>query len=162
MSDGSTEVMIPCLTNEEDSFCLAVIEYGGNLGAASRSVWPDVTHPIARARELLSRPEIAKRVQQLSAAVDEHSGISIGAHLTQLAHIRDLAIGQNQLKVALGAELARGQVAGFHSPKLPTKQPGDLEDGKAAVQIFIGASPANIQEWGKQHGKAPVIIEMEK
>lgn len=146
------------LTNEEDSFALAVIEYGGNLGAAWRAVFGDHSRAAGKAREMLTRPEIAKRIQQLSVAVEEHAYISLGSHLTKLAEIRDLAIATDQLKTALGAEKARGEAAGFYTGKLT--DPDAPNEGKAAVNIFIGANtPSNVQDWATKHGKTPIIIE---
>jgi hypothetical protein len=146
------------LTNQEDSFALAIIEYGGNLGAAYRSVYgSDVKFPIAKAQELLCRPEVAKRVQLLSIAVEEHAHISLGSHLMQLAHIRDLGIETKQLKVALTAERSRGEAVGFYNKTIP--QPHDGERSFVTIN-FVGSSPTNVQDWAAKHGKPPLIIDV--
>ena len=153
-------VNLPALNSEEDSFCLAIIEYAGNIGAAYQAVFgKDVSMPMARGRNMLMRPEIAKRIAELSALVEEHAFVSLGSHLMQLARIRDLAVDNGQLKVALGAEQARGQVAGFYQPKGAQNNPDAPNDGKASVKIFMGSSPASVQEWANSHGKPTVIIE---
>lgn len=154
--------IVPALTNQEDSFALAIIEYGGNFGAAYRSVFgDDVKNPSAKARELLTRPEVAKRIQELSVAIEEHAHISLGSHLTKLAEIRDFAINTNQLKTALAAERSRGEAAGFYGLKPGTHNPDASPDGKASVTInIVGGSPSNIQEWSARHGKPPLIVDV--
>lgn len=109
---------LPALTSEEDTFCLAVIEYGGNLKLAWMSVFGDSSNtPAASARRLINRPEIALRIRELTDVVAENALISLGSHLVELADIRDLAKTTGQLKVALNAEEARGRVAGFYIGK---------------------------------------------
>lgn len=161
--DQLPEVILPALTQEEDTFALAVIECGGNLAAAYRqAIDPECRVAGARARELMSRPEIAKRIHALQIALEEHSMVSLGSHLGKLAEIRDLAIATDQLKTALGAEKARGEAAGFYAGKIGAKSPGppgNPEDRPAAVHIHIGSTPANVHDWAAKHGHAPVIIE---
>lgn len=153
-------VELPPLAPDEDTFCLAVIEYGGNLGAAYKAAFgQDQTLAIARARELITRPEIAKRIQELTIATEEHALISLGSHLVKLAEIRDVAIDNMQLKTALDAEVKRGEVAGFYQSKVAPKNPAPGEGG-AMVQININGSSANIQDWAKGQGVAPVVIDV--
>jgi hypothetical protein len=154
-----SEVTLPALRLDEDTFCLAVIECGGNLAAAyKQSIDPNCKIAGAKARELMTRPEIAHRIHQLQIALEEHSMVSLGSHLTKLAEIRDLSIASDQLKTALMAEKARGEAAGFYSRS--NQGPKDLEDGIRSVHIHIGSSPSNNQEWAAKHGRAPVIIDV--
>lgn len=158
---GMDEVALPALTNQEDSFALAIIEYGGNLGAAWKAVYgEDEKNPAAKARAMLTRPEVAKRIQQLSVAVEEHAYISLGSHLTKLAEIRDLAIATEHLKVALSAETKRGEAAGFYTPRTQAKDPNTASDSVPHVVINIGSSPASVQDWAAKHGKPPVVIDI--
>ena len=144
------------LSSDEDTFALAVIEYGGNLGAAYKSVFgQDVSNAGVKARNLITRPEIAKRIQELTVAVEEHALVSLGSHLVKLAEIRDIAIDTGQLKVALGAETKRGEAAGFYTKHQAPKG----GDDRPAVNVFIGSSPGSVQDWGTKHGKMPVIVE---
>lgn len=156
---SSDSVQLPALTNEEDTFAMAVIEYGGNLPAAYRSVWGDVAAPGAKAQRLISRPEIAKRIKQLSDATQEHSLISLGSHLQQLAQIRDQAIVLQQMKPALDAEIARGTVAGFYKK-------AEAPQGNGQPQVIINmnnaGTPTDVTEWSTQFGKAPITIEMDR
>lgn len=151
-----TEVVeVKPLTADEDSFALAVIEYGGNLPAAYKSVFGDVKSPTAKATAMVSRPEIALRIKELNDLTQEHALISLGSHLQQLSKIRDLAIDSGDLRTGLNAEVQRGTVAGYYkdAAKAPT-------DGAKFVQINIqNNTPGNLQEWGKQFGNTPVVIE---
>lgn len=139
---------------QEDSFALAVIEYGGNLAAAYRSVFGKDKQGLRKAQELISRPEIALRIKAIADATQEHALISLGSHLQQLAVIRDKSIKMGDMRTGLAAEVQRGTVAGYY------KEKSDPKGGQAFVQINIGApTPANPAEWAKQYGSEPVIIE---
>jgi hypothetical protein len=109
---------LPPLTAKEDMFALAVIEYGGNLRKAYEEAFGvGDTTPVAKARALIARPEIALRIRDITESVQENALVSLGSHLVELADIRDLAKYQGQLKVALNAEEARGRVAGLYIGK---------------------------------------------
>ena len=110
-------VVLPSLTSEEDTFCLAVVEYGGNLKSAYLATFGNISNPAARARSLMARPEIVARTRELMGTITENALISLGSHLVELADIRDLAKATGQLKTALSAEEARGRVAGFYIGK---------------------------------------------
>ena len=136
----------------DDSFCLAVVEFEGNLGAAYRAVFGDnAVSPTAKARELLCRPEIAKRVNQLSRAVDEDALISLGSHLSALARLRDEAARMGQIKAAVTAEVKRGEAAGLYAKHLPKGAADDI-NGRPSVTINIGNTPVSIEEWSKKYG----------
>lgn len=152
----STDI-VPILTTDEDTFCLAVIECGGNLPAAYRQVFGDVSNAGAKARLLIQRPEIAKRVQALTVAVEEHALVSLGSHLIKLAEIRDLAMGTAQLKVALAAETKRGEAAGFYAGKVA--DPKKASSGPSVV-INIGKTPQDVTEWAANRGNAPVVVDI--
>ncbi|MFZ2287581.1 MAG: hypothetical protein WAV93_11400 [Bacteroidales bacterium] len=105
----------PPLTQAEDTFALAIIECGGNIAAAYKMTYgEDSPFPIARGKELLSKPQIALRIREITDKIQDASLISMGAHLYELADIRDLAKNSGQLKVALSAERARGEVVGLY------------------------------------------------
>ena len=115
-SDAPPEVPdLPPLTSDQDSFALAVIEYGGNVGAAYREVYgKDVKSPAARGQSLLNLPQVRHRIAELTETVKDASLVSISMHLQELAQIRDIAKMQGQLKVALQAERTRGEVTGLY------------------------------------------------
>lgn len=130
---------LPALTLDEDTFCLAVVEYGGNLRKAFQEVFGvDVTQPTARARALIARPEIQVRIQDLGSSVTEQSLISLGSHMVELAEIRDLAKSQGNTKDALASEIARGKVAGFYVGKgdsAPPTRPANETNPTVIIQI---------------------------
>lgn len=155
---------LAALSSEEDTFCLAVIECGGNLGAAYRMAFGKKAHsqPAAKGRELINRPDIAIRIKQLADATQEHAMISLGSHFMQLARIRDVAIKTGDIRTGLAAEVKRGELAGYY--KQPEKDP---TDGAKFVQInFNGGmqGAASPLEWAQKFGNAgavPVVIEHE-
>ena len=105
----------PPLTQAEDTFALAVIECGGNVSSAYKMTFgADSPFPVARGKELLSKPQVALRIKEITDKIQDASLISMGAHLYELADIRDLAKTSGQLKVALSAERARGEVDGLY------------------------------------------------
>jgi hypothetical protein len=150
-------VVTPPLSVDEDTFALAVIEYGGNLGAAYRSVYGDKHNAAAQARLMITRPEIAKRIHELTVATEEHALISLGSHLMQLARLRDLAVDKDQMKVALTAEVKRGEVAGFYTGKAPAKNPNQAPAGPS-VTINIGTSPKDVKEWAAKQGTTVIDV----
>jgi hypothetical protein len=144
------------LTTQEQTFCMAVLEFGGNLAAAYRSVYGTTTpNALPRAQLMIARPEIAKRINEISAIVNEHTMISLGSHLQELAEIRDLSKSSGQLRTALAAEKYRGEVIGLY------KKPDETHAERApAVHIHLGHStPVSVQEWSQRQGVKPVIIE---
>lgn len=161
-ASSSSVVVYAPLTLQEDNFCLAVMEYGGNLAAAYRAAFatednPHPSQPVHKAQQLIARPEIAKRIQELAVLVEEHTLISIASHMQELANIRDLAKATMQLKTALDAEKSRGVVAGFYKESVNPKDP---DDKKPSVSIYIGApTPTSAQEWAQRNGTEAVIID---
>ena len=106
----------PPLTQAEDTFALSIIECGGNIQAAYKmTVGADSPFPLARGKELLGKPQIALRIREITESIKDASLISMGAHLYELADIRDLAKQSGQLKVALSAERSRGEVTGLYA-----------------------------------------------
>lgn len=119
----------PPLTQAEDTFALAVIECGGNINAAYKMTFGDESpFPLARGKELLTKPQIALRIKEITDKIQDASLISLGAHLYELADIRDLAKTSGQLKVALSAERSRGEVVGLYAHAVP-------KGGNTAIQI---------------------------
>ncbi|CAB4120845.1 hypothetical protein UFOVP2_23 [uncultured Caudovirales phage] len=113
---AGSEVIVG-LSSEEDMFCLAVIEYSGNLGMAYQSVWPDTRAPLAQARELMLRSGIQERISELNGSIKDAALCTIESHLSELAVIRDLSKSMGNVKVALAAEQARGTVSGHYKSK---------------------------------------------
>jgi len=170
MAEDVTDVVVlPKLSAQEDTFCLAVIEYGGNLGAAYRAAFGKKAHsqPAAKGRELINRPDVALRIKQLAEATQEHALISLGSHFMQLARIRDIAIKTGDVRTGLAAEVKRGELGGFYNGKA-NAPPNPGEEGAKFLQInFIGGAPTGSQspeEWARKFNpqSQPVVIENEK
>lgn len=160
------------LSREEETFCLGVIEYGGNLGAAVRAAYGKKAYaqPAAKGRDLINRPDIALRIKQLADATQEHALISLGSHFMQLARLRDLAVKTGDMRTGLAAEVKRGELAGFYNGKgAAPANPGEGENGAKFLQInFIGGAPtgaASPEDWMRKFGGKqadPLIIENPK
>lgn len=124
----------PALSQEEETFALAMVECAGNVSAAYKMAYGmDVTLPLARGKELLTNPAVALKIRDLTDKIEDASLISVGAHLNQLATIRDIAIATGQIKVAYSAERSRGEAVGIYQ-KHDAKNQGK---GNGAVNIQI-------------------------
>lgn len=129
-----TNELITLCSIDEDNFALAVIEYGGNVALAYKAVFgADVTAPKAKGYEMMSRPQVQARIDELRGCVQETALISMSCHMTELANIRDLAKNQGAVKVALEAEVQRGKVAGYYVGK----------DGNGKVPNEVPAVPGD-------------------
>lgn len=107
--------VIPQCSEDEATFALAVLESNGNIAAAYRMAFgQDVQFPLAHGKDMLCRPQVALKIKDLTDKIQDASLISIGAHLHELADIRDLAKATGQLKTALAAERHRGEAVGIY------------------------------------------------
>lgn len=107
--------LFPACTQDEETFALAVIETSGNIAAAYRLAFgPDLPMPLANGKAMLARPQVALKVREITDKVQDASLISVGAHLHELAEIRDIAKATGQIKTALAAERARGEAVGIY------------------------------------------------
>jgi len=121
-------VEYPELTVTEDTFCLAIIECGGNIQAAYKMTFgEDSPYPLSRGKELLGKPQVALRIKEITDKIQDASLISKGAHLYELADIRDIAKMSGQLKVALNAEVKRGEVVGFYDNIVRSTQQNNIQ-----------------------------------
>lgn len=107
------------LNPSDDRFCV-VYSLTGSLDEAVRAAFPghemkSRTEVAIVAAELLERYDIVARLQQLSAQFSYSLGISKAGHLHKLAEIRDRAIDNDQLEIALKAEKNRGEAAGYYA-----------------------------------------------
>lgn len=138
------------LTSAEEDFALALVEYGGNPGAAYKSLHPHDSCPGARGREILARQHVAMRVQQLNICVHQASLITVESHLIELAEIRDMAKAMGAVKVALDAEKSRGSVIGlYHEAKAANDAPKDDHLQRQADRLMkmrVGAVQVNVED----------------
>jgi hypothetical protein len=135
--ESTTLVEYPPLTQEEDTFALAMIEYSGNVVRAYKAAFGDDSRmPQARGIALMQLPQVALRIRDLNDAIKEASHISLGTHLMQLAAIRDEALNAQQFKVALHAERSRGEAMGYYM----NSNGGGKHTPQVAIQVNF-ASP---------------------
>lgn len=128
----------PPLTQDQENFCLAVIEFGGNVGKAYRAAFGDEsTFPIAKGKVLLGLPQVALKIKTITDALEEGVLISTGAHLDELARIRDLSLATGEFKVALAAERSRGEAVGIYQ-KHDAKNKDNLR-GNVVIQIAMAS-----------------------
>lgn len=128
------EVMYEPLTELENNFALAVVEFGGNVRKAWRFAAGENTSlfDLETPKLLLKKANVALRIKQLTDLSEEHSLISLGSHLIQLAELRDVALERGETKVALNAEIARGEAAGLYT-KAVNKGKGQNQVGVTVV-----------------------------
>jgi phage terminase small subunit len=136
---------LPALTPEEDDFALAFVQSGGNLQSAYRmAVNPEEHYAKAKGLIIAGRRNVQARIKAIAAAVDDSVLISMGAHLNELAEIRDLGKARGELKVALDAEVKRGEVTGLYV-KHAAAAKGGMQQGATTVQIaFVSKHDNNI------------------
>lgn len=119
------------LTLKQENFCLAFLDTG-NATAAYRSSYNAARMKEAtvnkRASELLARGEIGGRLAELRQPAIEHAELTLQAHLTELATLRDAAKQKGQFGAAIAAEISRGRAAGFYR---------HIEGNGTAVQVNI-------------------------
>lgn len=125
--DEPGQELVEGLTQQEEMFCLAFVEYSGNQRVAYQSVFGDVRYASASAQELLGDPRIQARIAQLNDAAKDAVLFSKESHMAELATIRDMAKGLGAVKVALAAEELRGKAFGLYRTALeapPVVTPG--------------------------------------
>jgi uncharacterized small protein (DUF1192 family) len=70
-----------------------------------------------RASELMSRGEIAGRIEALRAPVAKKAQITLEKHLEDLMVLRNAAVKDKKWAAAIQAEIARGKAAGIYVEK---------------------------------------------
>ncbi len=69
----------------------------------------------SKGQQLLANPLVQERIQGIMSKIQDSQLISLGAHLMELADIRDTAKATGQIKVALQAERSRGEAGGLYA-----------------------------------------------
>lgn len=111
-----TEIPTQPLTVDEDRFALGFVECGGNIRRAwFEAFGAEVTYSAAKAHKMLGQANVALRIKQLQEYAQDHMLLTLGSHLIQLAEIRDVAMARGETKVALNAEISRGEAVGIYS-----------------------------------------------
>lgn len=112
------------LSNQEEKFCLAFAHSRNAIIAFSRA-FPEYKDPRVHRVEgskLLKRPDISARIDDLISSGHDPYEMTFEMHLGELRKIRDAAFGKGLYRVALEAELARGELMGFHNELIAQKK----------------------------------------
>lgn len=109
------------LTQKEEAFCLAYIELGSGP-KAYREVYScermkDTTIN-RRAFDVLHRPHVESRLEELRAPVREKAQLTLEQHLNDLKRLRDAAEQSNQYSAAIAAEVNRGKASGLYVERI--------------------------------------------
>jgi len=146
-SASNPNKLVSVLSRDEDTFALAVIECGGNIGQAYRSVFGDASNASAKGAELLRNPKVAERIAVLQESVRTINLVTMESHLMELSTIRDLAKAQGQLKVALGAEELRGKAAGYYAGKgeAVIAQPPNIDKLAMRLMAMMPDTPTDVE-----------------
>lgn len=138
LKEAEVEYTLPQCTQDEETFALAVIEASGNIAAAYRMAFgADSYMPLAQGKVMLSRPQVALKIRDITDKIQDASLISVGAHLHELAEIRDLAKVSGQLKTALAAERSRGEAVGIYQKHDAANQKHG--NGTTNIQINVAS-----------------------
>ena len=138
IKETEVEYVLPACTQDEETFALAVIEANGNIAAAYRMAFgTDSVMPLAKGKSLLARPQVALKIRDITDKIQDAALISVGAHLHELAEIRDLAKVSGQLKTALAAERARGEAVGIYQKHDAANQ--KHQGGNTNIQINVAS-----------------------
>lgn len=113
---ASTPVILTSevLTPEEERFCV-MYSLGYSLREAYISNFGQRRDYTEGSHELLQSPRVVRRLEQMQVCYNNMLGITRAGHLDKLAEIRDIALERDQAKVALDAEKARGEIAGYYN-----------------------------------------------
>lgn len=104
------------LTNSEEKFCreFAMSQNGMVAYAKAFPAYRDPRIQRQGAADLLKQPRISSRVAELQESLSNTYNFTFEEHMMELQKIRDGAMGANQFKTALDAEVMRGKLVGFH------------------------------------------------
>ena len=112
------------LTLKQEAFCQAYIQNGGNASEAYRTAY-DAGKMKAEtiqnnAYKLLQNNDVATRVAELRAAIEERHQITMDDLIGELEEARSQAIGLTvpQLSVAVSATMGKAKMLGFLSDKV--------------------------------------------
>lgn len=118
------------LSPREYAFCLAYVKH--NVGArAYREAYQyqgKAEYAAKRSGLLLKKPLIRAAIEKLKDPVLQESKMSLEAHLDNLRAIRDKALQEKVLRIALDAEIKRGEAAGFYVERSESGKPGEFEE----------------------------------
>jgi phage terminase small subunit len=105
------------LTIKQEQFCLTYMETGSGAEAyrtaySAENMKPATIH--RRAFDLLENGKVQARLAKLRQPAIEAAGLTLQAHLEELARLRDQAKQEGKLTAAITAEISRGRAAGLY------------------------------------------------
>ena len=130
---------VPCpeITPEQASdFAFAIMEYAGNVQMAYASVFGGnhTRTPVEAIALMRSHPLVIQRLRELQTLENDVEIVSKTVFVAQTAMIRDAAMAQGAVKVALQAHTLIGDVAGFVKQKEQQK----TSEGLSVVVNLVG------------------------
>jgi phage terminase small subunit len=131
---------MPILKNaRHEAFALALAEGKSqeqayiDAGFSAKGARANATTLLKREKSVLQRRDeiLSQREELRTKAVVEAAhaaGVTLEGHLAKLAELRDQAAQEGKYSAAVGAEVARGKVAGFYIERHENGKPGDFAD----------------------------------
>ena len=108
----------PKLTEKQIKFAELLVYNEGKMSPAECAKEAGyVTRPRQAASELRNpkySPLVVRYIGELRAEVQEKYGITFDRHISELAKIRDQALGKGAWSAAVNAEVARGKAGGLY------------------------------------------------
>jgi hypothetical protein len=134
------------------TFALAILD-GKSATDAYKSAyaWQDSKPETiwANASRLRANPKVQAWLQAATISRLKRSSLTAEEHMAELAGIRDQAIQTKQYSVAVKAEIARGQVAGFYVSQYRDLTPAEKATDKELLETisrFLGISQEEVQQ----------------
>lgn len=159
LHDDKSKVNDISLSLEEERFCFLYAKTH-RLSQSIAQAYPDmqdeedaVTGRFTRldyeretfGEKLLSRPEVADRVEYHRRRAQKLTNYTFEQHLASLMDIRDLCLANEEYKVALGAETTIGKIQGWHvDRRLEVKVDANKlsrEEAERQLESFLKANP---------------------
>ena len=108
----------PKLTEKQIKFAELLVYNEGKMSPAECAKEAGYTSRPRQAASELRNPKYAplvvRYIGELRAEVQEKYGINFERHVTELAKIRDQALGKGAWSAAVNAEVARGKAGGLY------------------------------------------------
>lgn len=118
------------LTIKEDNFCLEYVK-SGNASEAYRLAYNVSKMSEAainvEACNMLKKPNISLRIEQLRKPVVEAAQLTLEKHLDDLKRLRDDAWASEKYAAAIQAEISRGKASGLYIERVEKGTAGDFQ-----------------------------------
>ena len=132
---------------ERDEYCLRVVATG-SYSRAWGQMFPEQSDAMIP-QQLAGDPIVTRRVEQLTQARSQLP-VSMVDHAERVAHIRDLAEAQNDLKTALAAETKLGELRGLYVKQVRVEE--------KRYTVTLPAPAATPEEWAQRYAQpAPKV-----